>query len=58
MGEATKCALIMAGLASIGALAGAAAGSFLALPDLAVPLFSVAGALAGAAAGLLVCTTR
>ena len=43
----------MLGLLGSGALAGAAAGSFLAIPDLAVPLFASAGAIAGAAAGLL-----
>ena len=39
-------------------VAGAAAGGFLSVPELAVPLFAVAGAIAGAAAGMLFCFTR
>ena len=48
----------MLGLVGCGAVAGAAAGSFLSVPELTVPLFAVAGAIAGAAAGMLVCFTR
>jgi hypothetical protein len=51
-------ALTMLGLIGCGALAGAAAGNFLEIADLAVPLFAGYGAIAGAAAGLLVCFTR
>lgn len=51
-------ALTMLGLVGCGAVAGAAAGSFLSVPELTVPLFAVAGAIAGAAAGMLVCFTR
>lgn len=51
-------ALTMLGLVGCGAVAGAAAGSFLSVPELAVPLFAVAGAIAGAAAGMLFCFTR
>ena len=53
-----RSTLIMIGLAGLGALGGAAAGSFLAVPDLSVPLFATAGAGAGAAAGMLICINR
>ena len=53
-----RTAVTMLGLIGSGTLVGAAAGSVLTVPDLAIPIFAGAGAIAGAAAGLLVCFTR